>query len=241
MKTVSIVIPAYNEEKFIGKLLELIEGVPTETLGYRKEIIVVDDGSKDRTFEIASSHQDVRVFKQVPNQGKGAAVQRGVRECQGDYVLVQDADLEYDPQDYLTMLKALNDHPGTAIYGSRTWGQVQTRGWFQPFPGKHQEQGIGPWTAGAVLSGWTFILYGRWISDTLTAYKIYPTSFLRGLKVETCGFETDHELTSRLIRARIPIIEVPIRYIPRGVQEGKKITAKDGVKAVWTLLKYRIV
>jgi glycosyltransferase involved in cell wall biosynthesis len=241
MKTVSIVIPAYNEEKFIGKLLQLIKDVPTETLGYRKEIIVVDDGSKDKTFEIASCHQGVRVLKQVPNQGKGAAVQRGVRECSGDYVLVQDADLEYDPQDYLGMLKALNRHPGAAIYGSRTWGQVRTRGWFKPFPGKHAEQGIGPWTAGAVLSGWTLILYGRWISDTLTAYKIYPTPFLRGLKVETRGFETDHELTSKLIRAGISIIEVPIRYLPRGVVEGKKITAKDGVKAVWTLLKYRIV
>jgi glycosyltransferase involved in cell wall biosynthesis len=240
MKTLSIVIPAYNEAAFIGTLLKAIVEVPVEELGYTKEIIVVDDGSKDATAEIARGIPGVRVFVQVPNQGKGAAVQRGVREATGDYILVQDADLEYSPSDYLPMLRALNEAGGrAAIYGSRTWGQVRKRGWLTPFPGRHEQQGLGPWGAGVILSGWTYTLYGKWISDTLTAYKLYPRNVLQGFHIETKGFETDHEITSKLIRAGIPIVEVPIEYRPRSVEEGKKIGPADGVRAVWTLLKYR--
>jgi glycosyltransferase involved in cell wall biosynthesis len=238
MKTVSIIIPAYNEEKFIGPLIEKILAIPTEEVGFKKEIIVVNDGSKDRTGEIAASYKKVRCINQE-NQGKGRAVQRGVKESTGDYILVQDSDLEYDPADYLPMLRALShEKEPVAIYGSRTMGQ-RMRQTLPLMPGKHPEQSLGPWVAGLLLTGWTGALYGKVITDTLTAYKLYPADVLKSFDIKTHGFETDHEITAKLIKKGIRIIEVPIAYRPRSREEGKKIKARDGFVAVATLLKFR--
>jgi dolichol-phosphate mannosyltransferase len=237
MPTLSIVIPAYNEEAFIGTLLEKILAVHTETMGFTKEIIVVNDGSKDRTEEVVRQFTSVRCFTQVPNQGKGAAVQRGIREATGDYILIQDADLEYDPADYLTLLGALSR--GDVVYGSRTLGQRRLQGTWTLFPGKHPQQGIGPWVAGVLLTLWTLMIYGRWITDTLTAYKLYPAGPVKSMRLQTRGFETDHEITARLIRSGHTIVEVPIAYHPRSAEEGKKIKPSDGLIAVWTLLRFR--
>jgi dolichol-phosphate mannosyltransferase len=238
MPLLSIVIPAYNEAEFIGALLQRILAVPTETLGFEKEIIVVDDGSKDGTAEIARGFAGVKVLTQVPNQGKGKAVQRGIHESAGDYVLVQDADLEYDPMDYLVLLRALGPHIDS-VYGSRILGQIRDRKGLRLFPGRHPEQGFGPWLAGQLLTFWTLLLYGKWITDTLTAYKLYPAAAVRHMQVRTSGFETDHEITAKLIRGGYRIVEVPISYFPRSVAAGKKIKPRDGFIAVWTLLKFR--
>jgi len=239
MKRLSIVIPAYNESAYIGSVLENIARVDTGALGFEKEILVVNDGSTDNTEQIARGFEStgVRCFNQVPNQGKGRAVRRGILEATGDYVLVQDADLEYNPSDYLVILAALASG-ADSVYGSRTLGQFRKNGWSLT-PGRHPNQGLGPWLAGALLSVWTLLLYGRWISDTLTAYKLYPAGFIKSLKLETSGFETDHEITARLIRAGCKIEEVPIAYHPRSAEEGKKIKATDGLIAVWTLLRFR--
>jgi dolichol-phosphate mannosyltransferase len=238
MPRLSIVLPAYNEAAFIGTLLQKLHGLPTEPVGYEKEIIVVDDGSNDDTAGIAGGFPGVRVIKQQ-NQGKGAAVQRGVRESTGEYVLVQDADLEYDPGDIITMLKALPSDGRASIYGSRVMGALKTNGWRWPFPGRHDGQDLGPWIANLILSIVTFGLYGHWISDMLTGYKLYPTAFLRTAAVKTKGFETDHELSAKLFRAGIPVVEVPVRYTPRTVSEGKKIRARDGFIALQTLFRFR--
>lgn len=178
MRKVSIIIPAYNEESFIGTLLEKILQVPTESVGFIKEIVVVDDGSTDKTAMIAGKFPKVTVIQQH-NQGKGAAVQRGIKDSTGDFILVQDAEL-------------------------------------------------------------TLLLYGRWLTDLLTAYKIYP-ALIKNWVVRTHGFETDHELTAKLVKAGISIVEVPVSYTPRSLQEGKKIRPRDGLIAVLTLFKYRVV
>jgi glycosyltransferase involved in cell wall biosynthesis len=238
MPVLSIVIPAYNEAASIGRLLHAVLAVPTENLGFRKEIVVVNDGSSDETEAIARGFAGVKVFNQVPNQGKGKAVQRGIRESTGDYILVQDADLEYDPRDYLVLLGALR--PGVdSVYGSRTLGQRRRQPRFTWFPGRHPEQQVGPWLAGQLLTWWTMLLYGRWITDTLTGYKLYPAAVVRSMRMVTSGFETDHEITARLIRGGRRIVEVPISYYPRSVEEGKKIRPRDGLIAVWTLLRFR--
>lgn len=239
MPTLSIVIPAYNEGAFIGTLLKEIVAVPTESLGFTKEIVVVNDGSTDNTEQIVRGFPGVRCFTQIPNQGKGKAVQRGIREATGDYILIQDADLEYDPRDYLPMLAALRDKRADVVYGSRTLGQMHGRAGWTLFPGRHARQGVGPWLAGVLLTLWTALIWRRWITDTLTAYKLYPSAIVKSMKLRTSGFETDHEITAKLIRLRQKIVEVPISYNPRSLDEGKKIKASDGLIAVWTLLKYR--
>ncbi len=241
MAVLSIVIPAYNEGAFIGTLLERILAVPVEQAGFEKEILVINDGSKDNTEEIARSFtqrfSQVRCFTQVPNQGKGKAVQRGIREASGDYILIQDADLEYDPNDYLVLLEGLKH--ADVVYGSRTLGQRRTQPRWTLFPGRHPQQGVGPWLAGLLLTLWTALMFGRWITDTLTAYKLYPARFVKDITLRTHGFETDHEITAKLIRNGLKIAEVPIRYYPRSSEEGKKIKPSDGFIAVWTLLRFR--
>lgn len=238
MKLLSIIIPAYNEEASLARLLEKIATVDTTVVGFQKEIIVVNDGSRDRTEAIAQSFASSGVIclTQVPNQGKGRAVQRGIREATGHYILIQDADLEYEPNDYPALLQALRH--ADVVYGSRTLGQFRDQG-FSLTPGRHPQQKFGPWLAGAILTFWTFCLYGRWITDTLTAYKLYPAPQLKQMKLRTSGFETDHEITAKLIRMGLRIAEVPIAYYPRSVEEGKKIKPRDGLIAVWTLLRYR--
>jgi glycosyltransferase involved in cell wall biosynthesis len=243
MPTLSIVIPAYNEEKFLATLLDRVLEVPTEALGFQKELIVVNDGSKDRTeaeaLRMAALHPQIKVFTQVPNQGKGKAVRRGIQEATGDYVLIQDADLEYDPQDYMKMLPQLA--PGVSVYGSRPMGQAALPNSSTLFWGRHPQQKLGPWIANQVLTLWTLLLYQTRITDTLTAYKLYPAKSVQAMKIQTHGFETDHEITAKLLRSGIRIVEVPISYHPRTAEEGKKIKPIDGLIALWTLLKYRFV
>jgi dolichol-phosphate mannosyltransferase len=242
MPILSIVIPAYNEGAFISKLLERILAVPVEPLGFTKELIVVNDGSKDNTEEQARAfeqkYSQVRVFSQ-PNQGKGKAVRNGIQHATGDYILIQDADLEYDPDDYVALLEGLKT--ADVVYGSRTLGQRRLQQGFTLFPGRHPKQGAGPWLAGVLLTLWTALVYGRWITDTLTAYKLYPAKAVKTMTLKTSGFETDHEITAKLIRQGLKITEVPIHYYPRSAEEGKKIKPSDGLIAVWTLLRFRFV
>lgn len=239
MPVLSIVVPAYNEEAFIGTVLRAILDVDIEKAGFTKEIIVVNDGSKDGTEAVVRGFPQVRLVNQVPNQGRGAALRRGVLEATGDYILFQDADLEYDPGDYPAMLGVLDAAGRTGVYGNRLDGVIREHG-RSLLLGKHPNQSVAPWAAALVIRAWTALLVGHWVPDMFSGIKLYPAGPLKQLKLETSGFELDHEITVKMYRAGIRLGETPIRYTPRSLKEGKKIRPRDGVIALWTVLKYRL-
>jgi glycosyltransferase involved in cell wall biosynthesis len=214
----------------------------TAELGFSKEIIVVDDGSTDNTAAEVRKF-NVRYLRQQ-NAGKGSAVQAGINAATGQYVLIQDSDLEYSIADIIPMLTALTAAKArdrVAIYGSRVLhrkdnGRYQ-RFTLKPLPG----QSYGPWLANAILSTLVFFLYRVWISDTLTGYKLYPREFFSSTSIQSKGFEADHEITARLLRQGFQIIETPAGYNPRSRAEGKKISSTDGFKAVAAFIKYRFI
>jgi dolichol-phosphate mannosyltransferase len=224
---VSVVIPAFNEERFIGQLLEQIQRVDLAPVNSRLELIVVDDGSKDGTAGIVAGVPGVTLLRK-PNGGKGSAVRAGIGVSTGDYVLIQDADLEYDPQDYLPMLRAIREG-ATVVYGSR---YLSHRG---PYP----NQSILAYLGGISLSVVCRLLTGVWLTDTVTAYKLFPRTLLLELSLETSGFELDHEITAKVAARGHDIREVPIRYQPRSRKDGKKIGARDWVMAVRTFTRWR--
>ena len=226
--TLSIVIPAYNEERFIGTLLRQIKAVDLRPLGIEKEIIVVDDCSRDRTPAIVAAEPGVTLHRMPKNGGKGRAVRAGIQQATGDYLIVQDADLEYDPNDYIPMLRALLAGPGDAVYGSRYMGR-----------GKHANQSWGAYLGGRSLSLVALAFTGRYLTDTVTALKLFRRSDVASLPLETTGFETDHEITARLLARGARISEVPIGYSPRSREEGKKIGLRDWFIGFRTFWRYR--
>jgi glycosyltransferase involved in cell wall biosynthesis len=226
--TLSIVIPAYNEERFIGTLLEQIRAVDLAPLGIAKEVIVVDDCSRDRTSEIVASFQEVRLHRQVVNGGKGKAVRQGIAMATGELVIIQDADLEYDPADYVPMLQAMLDGRGDVVYGSRYLGR-----------GRHPNQSMAAYLGGRSLSLAGWLATGRFLTDTVTAYKLFRRADLASLDLRTSGFELDHEITARLLARGLTIVEVPIRYSPRSREEGKKIGLRDWFVALRTFYRFR--
>jgi dolichol-phosphate mannosyltransferase len=234
----SIVIPAYNEERFIGGLLEKVIAVDLSPLGIAKEIIVVDDGSRDRTAEIAASFPGVTLYQQAKNGGKGSAVQAGIRLAGGDYIMIQDADLEYDPEDYLPMLRALREKRLDAVYGTR-YMRYPARGKFVNFIGsKHQGQSLLAYGGGQSLSLIALATTGHYISDTVTALKLFRAGAIRPVELVTRGFELDHEITAKILARGAKLGEVPIRYYPRTKAEGKKIGARDWVIALRTFWRF---
>ncbi len=231
MKRLSIVVPAYNEERFIGTLLEKILAVDLRPQGLEKEIIVVDDCSKDGTSDAVRRFTSVLLSRHERNGGKGRAVRTGIERASGDYVLIQDADLEYDPQDYVQMVDALLSNRADVIYGSR-----YTQGLFGS---KHAEQSWAAYLGGRSLSLAALICTGRYLTDTVTALKLFPRTLLNELQLQTTGFELDHEITSKVLARGRTIVEVPIRYFPRSREEGKKIGAKDWLRGLKTFWRYR--
>ena len=237
-KKLSIVIPAYNEEKFIGALLEQIRAVDLSSVGVEREILVIDDGSSDRTAEIAAAVPGVRVERQVPNQGKGAAVRRGLSLATGEYVIIQDADLEYDPNDYVPMLRRLQRGDVEVVYGSRYLRPElgALRGFLDA---KHPNQSWAAYLGGRSLSIAAWLACGVRITDTVTALKLFPREVIVSLPLETTGFELDHEITARLAARGRRFAEVQISYFPRSRAEGKKIGFKDFLRALRTFRRYR--
>ena len=233
-KKLSVVIPAFNEEKYIPNLIKKINAINLSTVNFSKEIIFVDDGSTDNTQEVIKKYKTVRYFKQS-NQGKGSAVQRGIKNAVGSTVLVQDADLEYDPKDYLKMLKPFLIKRKIAVYGSR---YINKNIFSYKFKKKNKQSYLA-FIFNFFLSFYFYILFGRYYSDLLTGYKVYERNFFKKIQVKTKGFETDHELTVKLLQNGYDIIEVPIKYNSRSKKEGKKINIFDAIRAIVLITKMR--
>jgi glycosyltransferase involved in cell wall biosynthesis len=231
MKRLSIVIPAYNEERFIGTLLERIRAVDLTPHGLEKEIIVVDDCSRDGTSDVVTRFTDVTLCRHERNGGKGRAVRTGIARATGDYLMIQDADLEYEPQDYVPMVVALLSNRADVVYGSRYMNGL--------LGSKHAEQSWAAYLGGRSLSIAALVCTGAYLTDTVTALKLFPRALLNELDLQTSGFELDHEITSKVLARGRRIVEVPIRYFPRSRAEGKKIGAKDWVRGLRTFWKYR--
>lgn len=227
-KVLSIVIPAYNEERFIGTLLAQIAAVDLEPLGVRKEVIVVDDHSADRTSAIAEGFPGVTLRRLDRNCGKGRAVREGIALATGDFLIIQDADLEYDPQDYVPMLEALLAGRADIVYGSRYMER-----------GRHANQTWAAYLGGRSLTLVARLFTGAWITDTVTALKLFPRRVMTDLRLETSGFELDHELTAKVLARGLTIVEVPVSYNPRSREEGKKIGLRDWFIATRTFFRFR--
>ena len=222
----SIVIPAYNEERTLADVVAAIRAV--ELPGVDREIVIVNDGSSDRTSEIMASLRgpDLVAVDLPGNRGKGAAVRRGIEESTGDFVLIQDADLEYDPSDYPKLIEPLARGGVDAVYGSRIMGR--NRGSYHAY-----------YWGGRLLTVVFNVLYGQRITDLTTCYKMFRRSDALEADLECDGFEFCEEITARLIRKGRRLVEVPISYRPRSFEEGKKIRWTDGIQAVWTMLRLR--
>ncbi len=233
-KKLTIVIPAFNEAKYIPNLIKKISEVSLSRFDISKEIVLVDDGSTDNTKRIVKKFKKIRYIKQT-NQGKGRAVQKGIKKAKGSIVLVQDADLEYDPRDYSKLIKPFLNKKKIAVYGSR----YLNKNIFSYEFSKKNKQSYLAFIFNYFLSFYFYILFGKYYSDLLTGYKVYEKSFFNKINVKTAGFETDHEITVKLIKKGYDIIEVPVKYYSRSKKEGKKINIFDAFKALALITRMR--
>ena len=231
--SLSIIIPAYNEEQTIRKLLDKVCAV-TLIEGISKEILVIDDGSSDSTNDIVAEYvsslgvKNIRLISQERNQGKGAALRKGIEVATGDFIIIQDADLEYDPEDYNLLLPHLLNGE-KVVYGSR----------FLRKENKHSYQSF--YYGGLLVTFFTNLLFLQKLTDEPTCYKAFETNFLKSIPLKCTGFEFCPEVTAKTAKKGIKIKEVPIHYYPRSIEQGKKIKWTDGLDALWTLLKYRLI
>ncbi len=223
----SIIVPCFNERATIAEILRRVQAVVPEA-----ELIVVDDGSTDGSREVLHGLDGVsnlRVLMHERNRGKGAAVQTGIAAATGEVLLVQDADLEYDPRDYPELLRPIAEDRADVVYGSRFLGAPRRAMLFWHM------------VANKLLTLMTNILYDTILSDMETGYKVFRAEVIKGMPLRSRRFDFEPEVTAKVLKRRIRIYEVPITFEPREYHEGKKIGLRDAFEAVWTLLKYRFV
>lgn len=227
----SILIPAYGEERTIAEVLRRISKIDTETLGFEKEIIVCDDGSTDGTVaeieKMMAEDERIKLVQHPANRGKGAAIRTALEVAEGDYCLIQDADLEYEVSDYPALLEAISAG-AEVVYGSRFLERRWPEG--MKFPN---------FVANRMLAHTANLLYGMHITDEATCFKVFETELLRSLDLECEGFEFCAEVTAKLGKRKVPIQEVPIQYTARAIEEGKKVQWTDGFEAIWVLLRHK--
>lgn len=222
----SVLIPAYNEINNIQNILDKIQEI-----NIPKEIIVVDDGSTDGTRELLKTLESdvIKVVLHEKNQGKGGAIKTAIKHSTGNIIIIQDADLEYDPQDYYKLIPVIESGKEKVVYGSRFLNKQNKHSYFTFFLG------------GQVVTWITNILYGQNLTDEPTCYKVFDADLLKSIKLNCTGFEFCPEVTAKIAKLGFKIPEIPISYYPRSISEGKKINWKDGVEAIWVLVKYRFV
>ena len=231
----SVIIPVFNEEKTIEKIISMVLAERTP-----KEIIIVDDGSTDGTLKKVQSAilrlrsgQESKIFKQPKNMGKGAAVRRGIENATGDVLVIQDADLEYDPADYRRLLETIVAGETEVVFGSRL-KDLKFR-----ISGKSKTPLPLHYLTNRFLSFLTNVFYGSHLTDMETCYKMMTKKVYKNLDLVSNGFEIEPEITAKVLKKGFKILEIPIRTRPRTYKEGKKIKAKDAVWAVFTLARYR--
>ena len=221
---VSVIVPVYNEALHLEDLLQAVLASPV-----KKEVIIVDDGSTDGTRDkllALPCREDVTIVFHERNCGKGASIRTALAYARGEYVLIQDSDLEYDPKDYPALLEPLQQGKANVVYGVRP---------------DRPERGLRFFLGAKLLTHLTNLLYGTSIHDEATCYKVVRRPLLAQLRLECRRFEFCPEVTSKLCRLREKIEEVPISYHPRSAEQGKKIRLSDGWQAIWTLIRYRFL
>jgi glycosyltransferase involved in cell wall biosynthesis len=226
--TLSVLIPVYNE---VDTLLELIDRV--RDVEIHKEVILVDDGSTDGTRDlmrdqIEGKFPDVKVFYHEKNRGKGAAIRTAIAQATGDYMIIQDADLEYDPREFYALMEPLLDGRADVVFGSRFLGG-----------GAHRVHFFWHRMGNGLLTLMSNMLTGLNLTDMEVCYKVFKADVLRGIELKSNRFDFEPEITAKVARARCRVYEVPISYSGRDYAEGKKIGWRDAVQAFWTILKYR--
>ncbi|MDR0327354.1 MAG: glycosyltransferase family 2 protein [Planctomycetaceae bacterium] len=226
-------IPVYNEQEYLVQIVQRVLAAPIPE-NFRKELVIVDDASQDGTAdvlqELAKTHPEIRIFHQPKNIGKGAAIRRAVQEMTGGFAIIQDADLEYDPTDYPVILKPLIEGLADAVYGSR----FATREMRRIVHYHHK-------LANLFLTHLSNFFTGLDLTDMETCYKAFKADLLKTIPIRSNRFGIEPELTAKLARRKAVIYEVPISYHGRNYRKGKKIGWKDGISAIWTILKYWIV
>ena len=227
LRKLSVIVPVYNERNTLVEVLRRMRAVELPD-GIEREIIVVDDGSDDGTRDVLKQLGDstVRVVLHDVNRGKGAALRTGFSHATGEYVLVQDADLEYDPEDWPKLLNPVLRGKARVVYGSR-------------FTGERRNMLLLHWIGNRFLSMTTNILYNTTLSDMETCYKLLERDLVDEMKLHSNRFDIEPEITAKVLKRGIRIYEVPISYSGREFDEGKKITWRDGFAALWTLVKFR--
>ncbi len=220
---ISVIMPVYNERNTIGEILRQVQEVNID-----KEIIIVDDGSTDGTQELLKClGKDIRVIYQAHNRGKGEAIKTALKEVRGDLVIIQDADLEYNPQDYYKLIQPIVEGKADIVYGSR-------------FLGDNKFTVSGHYWGNRFLTFVTNLLYGSKLTDMETCYKVFKRDILKSMELEAVSFDFEPEVTARVLKKGYKILEVPISYWGRRYHEGKKISWKDGLAALHCLFKFKL-